>query len=221
MPFVKTGGLADVVGALPSRALGPTTSRSTLAIPAYSGVAGIRSEGRVLWRFADLLARPRPALIEPRVGQEEAGAFRRAVAVRARPANTAPMRRARTGPTTGAGSSRVRRLASPSSPAGAAGLPRFDVVHAHDWQAGMTPVYLRYRPDARRQAAPASSPIPNIAFQGWFAAEVFGQLGPAAARLGDRRRRMYGGVSYLQRPGSQARRCASPRSAPTYADGDP
>ena len=64
-----------------------------------------------------------------------------------------------------------------------------DVVHAHDWQAGLAPAYLRYWGVPR----PSVMTIHNIAFQGGFPAGVFGQLElpPQAFALD--------GVEYLRR----------------------
>jgi starch synthase len=47
---------------------------------------------------------------------------------------------------------------------------RPDVVHAHDWQAAMTPVYMRYYPTPE---LPSVLTIHNIAFQGQFGASIF------------------------------------------------
>ena len=47
---------------------------------------------------------------------------------------------------------------------------RFDVLHAHDWQAGLAPVYLRtiYGTDARIGGLPSVFTIHNLAYQGVF-----------------------------------------------------
>ena len=57
-PFVKTGGLADVVGALPSALRDHDVDVTTL-IPAYAGLSDISGEGRVLHQFGMCWARTR------------------------------------------------------------------------------------------------------------------------------------------------------------------
>jgi len=49
-----------------------------------------------------------------------------------------------------------------------------DVVHAHDWQAGLVPAYLR---QSGKAAPPCVLTIHNIAFQGNFAPELMKTLG--------------------------------------------
>ncbi len=45
-----------------------------------------------------------------------------------------------------------------------------DIVHAHDWQTALTPVYMHF---GRAPATPTVMTIHNIAFQGQFGASVF------------------------------------------------
>lgn len=52
-PFVKTGGLADVIGAVP-KALAPLGVSVRVMMPAYPAVAGLVSKGTVLQKFSDL-----------------------------------------------------------------------------------------------------------------------------------------------------------------------
>ena len=66
-------------------------------------------------------------------------------------------------------------------------VPEFlpDLVHAHDWQAGLAPAYLRFYGVPR----PSVMTIHNIAFQGGFPASVFQALElPPAGRRPRRRR---------------------------------
>ena len=91
---------------------------------------------------------------------------------------------------------------------------RFDIVHAHDWQAAMAPAYLRYAPGP---GVPARSivTIHNIAFQGWFDASVFPDLGlPHGAFVLDGVE-YYGGVGFLK-AGLEAADAITTVS-PTYA----
>jgi starch synthase len=77
---------------------------------------------------------------------------------------------------------------------------RPDVVHAHDWQTGLVPVYLKafYGDDPTLHRLPSVFTIHNVAYQGQFAADTVGLLGlpwnlGAASGLG-----YYEGVSYLK-----------------------
>lgn len=55
----------------------------------------------------------------------------------------------------------------------------FDIVHAHDWQAGLAPVYLRtrYASQAAFRQTGAVFTIHNLAYQGVFSREVLPALG--------------------------------------------
>ena len=80
-----------------------------------------------------------------------------------------------------------------------------DIVHAHDWQAGLAPAYLHYGGGRARATVMT---VHNLAFQGQFPADL---LGP----LGCRRRPSridgveYYGASAFSRPG-----CSSPTASP-------
>jgi starch synthase len=93
-------------------------------------------------------------------------------------------------------------------------LPDFvpDLVHAHDWQAGLTPAYLRYHGIGK----PSVMTIHNIAFQGWFPPGAFGplELPPQAFALDGVE--YHGGVGYLK----AGLACASAITtvSPTYAE---
>jgi starch synthase len=47
----------------------------------------------------------------------------------------------------------------------------FDLVHAHDWQAAMAPAYIRFAPAGPR--VPSVMTIHNMAFQGRYGPEIF------------------------------------------------
>ena len=106
----------------------------------------------------------------------------------ARPGNPYRRRRtARTGRTTAlrfAALARDRRPISASAPS-----PAFvpDVVHAHDWQAGLAPAYLHYGGAPRPGTVMT---MHNLAFQGQFPRRAARRARPAAGVLRDRRRRI-------------------------------
>src|SRR5206468_12139848 len=70
-----------------------------------------------------------------------------------------------------------------------------DIVHAHDWQAGLAPVYLRY---ANAPRPPTVITIHNIAFQGLFPVATFGLLKLPASAFAIDGVEYYGNVSYLK-----------------------
>ena len=74
-------------------------------------------------------------------------------------------------------------------------LFRPDIVHCHDWQAALTPVYLRYR---FRSTLPVVCTIHNLAFQGQFSYEIAERLELPHSALGTDCLEYYGGVGYLK-----------------------
>ena len=80
---------------------------------------------------------------------------------------------------------------------------RPDIVHAHDWQAGLVPLYLRLA-DGPRPATVLT--VHNLAFQGLFPTVLHRRAGPAAAGVPDRGLRILGpgrlpqGRPVLRRP---------------------
>jgi starch synthase len=77
---------------------------------------------------------------------------------------------------------------------------RPDVVHAHDWQAGLVPVYLKafYWDDPTLHRTPTVFTIHNLAYQGNFAHDTIDVLGLPWHLGGGPAMEYYGGVSYLK-----------------------
>src|SRR5918911_1746568 len=71
---------------------------------------------------------------------------------------------------------------------------RPDTLHAHDWHAGLAPAYLR----ATGIAAPSVFTVHNLAYQGFFAAAVFGDLALPPDFFSIDGVEFYGGVSFLK-----------------------
>ncbi|RKF12628.1 glycogen synthase GlgA [Roseovarius spongiae] len=69
-----------------------------------------------------------------------------------------------------------------------------DAVHGHDWQAGLVPAYLR----AGGCDVPSVQTIHNIAFAGQFPAGIFGDLGLPAGYYDMEGVEFHGGVSFLK-----------------------
>lgn len=163
VPFSKTGGLADVAGALPE-ALGRLGHRVTLIVPRYRGVD---VAGRAADRF-DVRAGDR-RLTAAFYEQALAGGARAFLldcpelfdreSLYGRGNVDYPDNAARFSFFTRAALELVARAGE-----------RPSVVHAHDWQAGLAPVYLRthYWHHPVLGAMPTVFTIHNVAFQGLF-----------------------------------------------------
>jgi starch synthase len=171
LPFSKTGGLADVLGALPL-ALGRLGHRVTLVTPKYRGVPAqgttrtIQVNG-IGGAVADTL------LIEQPLAENV-----RAVLV------DRPELYDRDS-LYGAGGDypdnprRFAFLCGAALEYAVQSGETFDILHAHDWQAGLAPVYLRtrYADEPRLSGMTAVFTIHNLAYQGNFPADWLAPLG--------------------------------------------
>ncbi len=210
-PLVKTGGLADVAGALPLALDDLGVSVRTL-MPAYPSVlAKLADEGkdvvltvpdlfggeaRVLSvRFAglDLLLLDAPHLFDRPGGPyvDESGTDH--------PDNWA----------------RFGALSKAAAAIAETGVGEFlpDVVHAHDWQAALAPVYLAFGGDRRVKSVIT---IHNLAFQGSFAADVFPKLGLPRSAWSLEGVEYYGSVGFLK--GALHAADVVTTVSPTYAE---
>ncbi|WP_199562509.1 glycogen synthase GlgA [Pelagibacterium lacus] len=207
-PLVKTGGLADVAGALPS-ALAAHDIAVRALIPGYPVVLGALKGGRVVAQFDDLFGGP-ASLIAARAGDldlivlDAGHLFDRAGGIYGDP--------------TGVDwPDNWKRYAALSFVAAelAKGLVegyRPPIIHAHDWQAAMSAAYVAFGRDISTKVVLT---IHNIAFQGQFGADIFPHLrlpGEAFAMTGVE---YYGGVGFLK----GGMRCAHAITtvSPTYA----
>jgi starch synthase len=88
-----------------------------------------------------------------------------------------------------------------------------DVVHAHDWHAGLTPAYIRRNP-----ALPTSTvfTIHNLAYRGLFPIEVFGELQLPSRKLSPSGLEFHGQVSFMKAGLVYSRRITT--VSPTYAN---
>ncbi len=207
-PLVKTGGLADVAGALPPALAGLGIETRSL-VPGYPAVlarleapreifawrALIGAEARLVAGRAaglDLVAldapeffdRPGSIYLGPD-GQDWADNWRRFAALSKAAAEIA---------------------------AGAVAEFRPDILHAHDWQAGLAPAYLRYY----GIAVPSVITVHNLAFQGHYPAAIFGGLELPAQAFSLDGVEYFGGVGYLK--AGLASATALTTVSPTYAE---
>ncbi len=209
-PLVKTGGLGDVVGALPAALEAHDVTVTTL-IPGYPRVMAAVKESAELHDWPDLLGAP-ARLLSGALGGHKLLVL------------DAPGYFAREGGPYGDPSGRDwddnwRRFAAFARAAadlasGAVKGFRFDVLHAHDWQAGLAPAYLRFAPAGGRVARSVMT-IHNIAFQGRYDAGIFGSLALPDRAFAVDGVEYYGGVGFLK-SGLEAADAITTVS-PTYA----
>lgn len=188
-PVIKTGGLADVIGSLPKALLSQGVATRTL-IPAYPAVLAscgdkesvgemtVLGEHVTLWAShcsdLELLLVDCPPLFDRRGGPylDDQG--------RNHPDNWR----------------RFAVLSAVGARIAAEGVEdwRPDIVHLHDWQAGLTAAYMR----AAGIDIPTVVTIHNLAFQGQFPANVFPALGLPDHFFHVDALEYYGDISFLK-----------------------
>lgn len=206
-PLVKTGGLADVVGALPAAlAVHGVTTRTFL--PGYRSLMAKLGETHVVHGWVDLFGgrarllsanaagldllvldaphlydRPGTPYLDD-MGHDFLDNWRRFAALSRAAADVA-----------------------------AGAIPSYapDIVHVHDWQSALTLAYLRYG----GVAVPGVLTIHNLAFQGQFGADIFPMLGLPPEASGIDGVEYYGGVGFLKAGMTAA--AAITTVSPTYA----
>ena len=207
VPLVKTGGLADVVGALPGALAGQGWEMRVL-LPAYRSLRAqvatwpevfVEDDlfgGRGVVKAGDVDGVAMLLLDAPHLYDREGGPYN--VGGADWPDN-------------------AQRFAALSWVA--AKIARFglgdgwrpQVLHAHDWQAGLAPAFLKYW----GVDLPSVITIHNMAFQGGFDAAVFPRLGLPDRAWAIDGVESYGGVGFLK-AGMQSADAITTVS-PTYA----
>jgi starch synthase len=173
VPYMKTGGLADVCAALP-KALGRLGHRVTAFVPRYGTIPfppGELVASREVWvggapRTARYYRRPHEPGVEV-VFVDHAPFFDR----------PAPYgENNRDYPDNGLRFAFFSRAILEYFRARG---ERPDVFHAHDWQTGLVPVYLKasYWDDPVLRRTPSVMTIHNLAYQGNFGLDLLGVLG--------------------------------------------
>lgn len=193
LPFVKTGGLADVAGAL-TTALGRLGHEVTLVVPLYREIGWVgapyaRCHLSLGGHWYDvgfversLGVRARAVLIECDELYDREGVY--GIGGRDHPDNAV-----RFALLARAALELVLRARRPP-----------DVIHAHDWQSGLVPVYARTLFGAHPLFArvPTMFTIHNIAYQGLFGAETMGAVGLPARAFSMEGLEFWGQVSFLK-----------------------
>jgi starch synthase len=191
-PFSKTGGLADVMGALPA-ALARLGWHPTVVVPKYRGV----SAGTLVERF--------PLTVGGFT--REAGIFEAPLADGARAilieCPDLYDRDAIYGPNNTDYPDNPRRFAFLVRAAFefvARRDPPPSIIHAHDWQAGLAPVYLKtlYASHPVLGGVPAVFTIHNLAYQGLFEPDWLPRLDLGWELLTPDRLEFWGRISFLK-----------------------
>jgi starch synthase len=207
-PVIKTGGLADVAGALPLALRAEGVEVRTL-VPGYPAVMdGLESAEPLLeWPlFFGGITR----LLKARCGELDLLVLD-APHLFGRPGNPYVTPEGTDWPDNGLRFAALSRMAADI---GLGDVPDFapDIVHAHDWQAGLTPAYMHY--SHRRQVGTVIT-VHNLAYQGQFPREMLDELGlppESFAMLGVE---YYGTIGFLKAGLQFADRITT--VSPTYA----
>jgi starch synthase len=190
-PLIKTGGLADVVGALPA-ALAREGVEIRTVVPAYPAVKAKLADAETAHAYADLFGGPARVLAGKAAGLQLFAID--APHLYDRPGNPYLGLDGLNWPDNGRRFAALGRVGADIG-LGAIGAFRPQVVHAHDWQAALAPAYLYYADGPRPGAAIT---IHNIAFQGHFPISIFGELGLPPRALTIDGVEYFSGVGYLK-----------------------
>jgi starch synthase len=191
-PLIKTGGLADVVGALPA-ALAKEGVKVRTLIPGYPSVTAAFDGAKTVFKYDDLFGGPARVLAGNAAGLDLL--VLDAPHLFARPGNPYSGPNGRDWPDN---DRRFAALGRAGADLATGALPKYkpDIVHAHDWQAGLTFAYLNFAAGPRRPGRVMT--IHNLAFQGQFPAGIFPMLGLPPRAFGTDGVEYYGTVGYLK-----------------------
>jgi starch synthase len=190
VPLVKTGGLADVVGALPA-ALAAKGWEMRVLLPAYRALRAQAKSWPVVFEEADLWGGPGRVLAgevagvslllldAPHLYDREGGPYSSPIAEH-------PDNAIRFAALSWVGARIAREGLGDWKP---------DILHAHDWQAGYAPAYLAYHGSGGVKSVIT---IHNIAFQGWAPAHMLGVLRLPGHAFHPEALEYYGGISSLK-----------------------
>ena len=207
VPLIKTGGLADVVGALPG-ALGRIGWDMRVLLPAYRSLRPMLKDMRQVATialpsgadgvvYAGEAAGIQVLLLDaPGYFDREGGPY------------------SGTGGDWGDNAQRFAALSWVGAALARDGIGDWkpDVLHAHDWQAGLAPAYLAYYGSGGVRSVMT---VHNIAFQGWAPAAMLDTLRLPASAFHPGALEYYGGLSSLKAGLVTADRITT--VSPTYA----
>jgi len=200
-PLLKTGGLADIAGALPQALAGLGCNVRAL-LPGFPAIGQALQASRVVGEFRT----PWGEAVAVRLGQLDgvpggAGPLSAYVldapGLFDRPGN--PYEDAGRRPY----ADNHRRFAALGWAAahlayGLDGDWAPQLVHCHDWHAALAPACLKLWPGPEAASVPSLFTVHNLAYQGVFDASVFGELGLPAAAFAVDGLEFHGQVSFMK-----------------------
>lgn len=189
-PFAKTGGLGDVIGALP-QALGRMGHEVAVYLPAYRSI---------LREYAPL-ASAQVADIFADARYEIFSRAHQGVAVRLVAADALFDRDGLYGDAGGAFADNAERFArfargALSHMAGEGARPA--LIHCHDWQAALAPPLLRLSGDGGWRETATVFTIHNLAYQGRFHMSAFAHTRLPDAAMGIEGLEFHGDVNFMK-----------------------
>ena len=211
-PWVKTGGLADVVGALP-QALQQQGADVRLLLPGLPAIMAAAEQFQPLCTLGPLFGAARVRLMRASLpGNPVPVYIVDAPYLYRRPGNPY------LGPDGSAWSDNQQRFALLGWTAAHLAAGELDpdwtpeIMHAHDWHAGLACAYMAAHPGT---SARTVFTIHNLAFQGLFALGDFAQLGLPQSFLHSHGLEFYDQLSFLKAGLKYAHRITT--VSPTYA----
>jgi starch synthase len=207
-PIIKTGGLADVAGALPLALRSEGIEVRTL-VPGYPAVMDALESAEPLLEWP-LFFGGITRLLKAHCGELDLLVLD-APHLFGRPGNPYVTPEGADWPDNGLRFAALSRMAADI---GLGDVPDFvpDIVHAHDWQAGLTPAYMHY--SHRRQVGTVIT-VHNLAYQGQFPREMLDELGLPPDSFAMHGVEYYGGIGFLKAGLQFADRITT--VSPTYA----
>ncbi len=212
-PLLKTGGLADIAGALPA-ALTAVGCDVRVLLPGFASILQGLADATVLsqvvtpWGETVTLRHGRLATLNVHAYVIDAPALYHRAGSPYEDAQRQPY------------ADNYRRFALLGWMADqlAQGLdPQWtpQVVHAHDWHAALAPAYLAFSRERQRQRVASVYTVHNLAYQGVFAPQHFHELGLPDAAFSINGLEFYGQISFMKAGLFYADRITT--VSPTYA----
>ncbi|MBB3018247.1 starch synthase [Microvirga lupini] len=207
-PIIKTGGLADVAGALPFALAAEGVAVITL-VPGYPAVLKALGVSEVVHRYPAFFGGT-ASLLSGRAGNLDLFVID-APHLFDRPGSPYLAPDGRDWADNAQRFAALSRAAADIAQGVATGFVP-DVIHAHDWQAGLLPIYIRL---AGGRSPATVVTIHNIAFQGVFPAYLLSELDLPASTFTIDGVEYYGQIGFLKAALQHADRITT--VSPTYA----
>jgi starch synthase len=207
-PLVKTGGLADVMGALPAAMAAEDIETRTL-VPGYPDVLKALKSAEEVLRVPQLHGGSARVLAGSAAGLELFVLDAPHLFARAGNPYTTP-----DGSDWPDNAFRFAALSRVAAEIGQGAIPAFipQIVHTHDWHAGLTHAFMHYN---GRPRPGTIITVHNLAFQGQFPRELLDQIGLPGEAFTIDGVEYYGGIGFLKAGLRLADRITT--VSPTYA----